>query len=54
VGEPLVYEPLAIATDKGDAEFNAKITEIVDAMRADGTLGALSEKWFGVDLTTVK
>ncbi len=54
VGEPLVYEPLAIATDKGDAEFNAKITEIVDAMRADGTLGALSEKWFGVDLTKVK
>ena len=53
VGEPLVYEPLAVAVDKGDPEFSAKITEIVDAMRADGTLKALSEKWFGVDLTSV-
>lgn len=53
VGNPAFYEPLAVATDKGDAEFDAKIVEIVDAMHADGTLTKLSEKWYGVDLTSV-
>lgn len=51
VGEPAFYEPLAVATDKGDPEFDAKIKEIVDAMHADGTLSALSQKWYGVDYT---
>lgn len=54
VGEPAFYEPLAVATDKGDPEFDAKLTEIVDAMHKDGTLKALSDKWYGVDLTTAK
>lgn len=54
VGEPAFYEPLSVATDKGDPEFDAKITQIVDDMRADGTLKKLSEKWYGVDLTTVQ
>ncbi|WP_245273331.1 transporter substrate-binding domain-containing protein [Phyllobacterium sp. UNC302MFCol5.2] len=54
IGDPVFYEPLAVATDKGDPEFDAKITEAVDAMRKDGTLKALSEKWYGVDLTSVK
>ena len=54
LGDPAFYEPLAVATDKGDAEFDAKITEIVDAMHKDGTLTALSMKWYGADLTSVK
>lgn len=54
VGDPVFYEPLAVATDKGDPEFDAKIAEIVEEMRADGTLTELSEKWYGVDYTTVK
>jgi polar amino acid transport system substrate-binding protein len=54
VGKPAFYEPLSVATDKGDPEFDARITEIVAEMRADGTLKALSEKWYGVDLTTVE
>ncbi len=53
VGAPAFYEPLAVATDKGDPEFDAKIKEIVDAMREDGTLTKLSNKWYGVDLTSV-
>lgn len=52
VGEPLFYEPISIAVDKGDAEFAAKITEIIEAMRADGTLKKISEKRLGVDVTT--
>lgn len=54
VGDPVFYEPLAVATDKGDAEFNAKIAEIVEAMGADGTLEALSDKWYGVDYTSAQ
>jgi polar amino acid transport system substrate-binding protein len=54
IGDPVFYEPLGIATDKGDAELNAKIAGIVSQMRADGTLAALSIKWHGIDLVTVK
>lgn len=54
VGKPAFYEPLSVATDKGDAEFNAKIAAIVEEMRADGTMRELSEKWYGVDYTTVE
>ncbi len=53
VGEPAFYEPLSVATDKGDPEFDAKITEIVAAMHADGTLSALSMKWYGVDYSKI-
>ncbi len=54
VGDPVYYEPLAVAVDKGDAEFSAKIAEIVKAMHADGTLSKISQTWYGADLSTVK
>jgi polar amino acid transport system substrate-binding protein len=54
VGEPVYYEPLAVAIDKGDPEFAAKIADIVKAMHDDGTLTKLSMKWYGVDLTRAK
>lgn len=54
VGDPVFYEPLSVAIDKGDPEFGAKLAEVVEAMRADGTLSALSVKWYGVDITTAK
>ncbi|MGD1878036.1 MAG: transporter substrate-binding domain-containing protein [Kiloniellaceae bacterium] len=54
VGKPAFYEPLSVATDKGDPEFDAKIAEIVAAMKADGTMKKLSEKWYGVDLTSLQ
>ena len=53
VGEPVFYEPLAVAIDKGDPEFAAKVTQIIEAMHADGTLSQLSKKWYGVDYTKV-
>lgn len=53
-GKPAYYEPLAIATDKGDADFNSALTKIVADMKADGTLKQLSEKWYDADLTAVK
>lgn len=54
VGNPVFYEPLAAASDKarpGSAEFIKKISEIFEAMHADGTLTKFSIKWYGVDIT---
>ena len=51
VGDPLFLEPLAVAIDKGDPEFAAKLAEIVEAMHQDGTLSELSTRWYGADLT---
>ena len=54
VGEPVFYEPLAVAFDKG-VEDNDSLVEAIDAilteMHADGTLTELSNKWYGYDLT---
>jgi len=52
LGEPVFYEPLAVAIDRGDAEFNNKVASIVRKMKEDGTLKALSQKWYGIDYTT--
>ena len=52
VGKPLFVEPVAIAIDKGDPVFGARIAEIVAAMRSDGTLRRLSLKWLEADVTT--
>ena len=54
VGDPIFYEPLAVAFDKS-VEDNDSLVEAVSAaitaMHEDGTLTALSEKWYGEDLT---
>jgi len=51
LGDPVFYEPLALAIDKGDAEFNDKLAGIVADMKSDGTLTTLSIKWYGIDYT---
>ena len=56
VGDPIFFEPLAVAFDKA-VEDNDSLVEAVDQivqdLHDDGTLTALSEEWFdGVDLTT--
>ncbi|MEE9335643.1 MAG: transporter substrate-binding domain-containing protein [Granulosicoccaceae bacterium] len=52
LGDPVFYEPLALAIDRGDAEFNDKLAEILAAMKSDGTLSKLSEKWYGIDYSS--
>ena len=54
VGDPVYYEPLGVAFDKSGPDptsMVAKVNEILDAMRADGTLKGFSQKWFGIDMT---
>jgi polar amino acid transport system substrate-binding protein len=58
VGAPLYTEELAVAILK-DAPLDStslvqRVSQIVQAMHADGTLTSLSNKWYGTDLTTAK
>jgi polar amino acid transport system substrate-binding protein len=56
VGDPLYYEPLAVAVDRSSQldpqSLVDKISEIVQEMHDDGTLSELSQKWYGADLST--
>jgi polar amino acid transport system substrate-binding protein len=49
----LFFEPVAVAIDKGDPAFAKTIGDTVRALRADGTLTKLSEKWFGLDVAGI-
>jgi polar amino acid transport system substrate-binding protein len=52
-GEPLYYEDLAFAIKKGEADWLALLNYTVQTMHKDGSLKAMSEKWYnGLDLTT--
>ena len=56
VGDPVFYEPLAVAIDKSSeqdpASLVAAVDKIVGEMHDDGTLTELSKKWYdGADLT---
>ena len=50
----LSEEDYAIGFRKGDNTLCNKIQEILKEMKADGTLGSISKKWFGSDITTVR
>ena len=55
VGDPVFYEPLAVAIDKAGPEHDALLAaldQIIGDMHADGSLSASSMDWFdGLDLT---
>ncbi|MBO4384450.1 MAG: amino acid ABC transporter substrate-binding protein [Clostridia bacterium] len=50
----LSEEECAIGFRKGDSALRDRIQQILAEMKADGTLAAISTKWFGSDITTVK
>ena len=56
VGDPIFYEPLSVGFDKSSDPSSESLYEAVDGivadMHEDGTLSALSEEWYGLDLTT--
>ncbi len=55
VGDPVFYEPLAVAFDKSapldPTSLVEKVGQIIEEMHADGTLTELSMKWYETDLT---
>lgn len=55
VGDPVFTEQLAVSADKSGpatADFMARLKTIIEEMHSDGTLTAMSMKWFEEDLTT--
>ncbi len=48
-GEYAFREPLVVIAEKGDAEWTKKIGDLIAEMKADGTLGKLTTKWYGKD-----
>ena len=55
IGEAVFGEPLAVAFDNSVEDNDslvARVDEIVGELRDEGVLTELSEKWYGVDLTT--
>jgi polar amino acid transport system substrate-binding protein len=55
MGDPLFFEPLAVAIDKqaslDPTTLVKKVSSIIQDMHQDGTLTKLSMKWYGADLT---
>lgn len=55
IGDPVFYEPLAVAFDRGapldPASLVDAVGQIIEEMHSDGTLTELSMRWYGVDLT---
>ena len=49
IGDPVFYEPLAVAIDIGDQALAQKLEAIIGWMHKDGTLSKISKKWYGVD-----
>lgn len=47
----ITKEPFGVAFRKDDAALRDKVQEALDAMVKDGTLGQISIKWFGEDIT---
>ncbi|WP_027186497.1 amino acid ABC transporter substrate-binding protein [Desulfovibrio inopinatus] len=50
----ITKEPFGVAFRKGDKALESKVQETIDAMVADGTMGKISRKWFGEDITNPK
>jgi polar amino acid transport system substrate-binding protein len=56
LGDPVYFEYLAGAIDKASTpdpvSFVKKVSEIIQGLNSDGTLLQLSQKYYGLDLTT--
>ena len=51
VGDSFQVQPMGIAVRKGDTELREALEKAVRTLEDNGTLGKISEKWFGSDLT---
>lgn len=51
--ETLSAEEYGVGFKKGNTELRDKVQTALEEMAADGTLAAISEKWFSKDITTI-
>jgi polar amino acid transport system substrate-binding protein len=58
IGDPAFFQPDALAVDKSgpnDSDFMAWLDKTIGDMHADGTLTAISMRWYpGLDITTME
>lgn len=54
LADSLGGEELLIGFRKGEQKLRDRVQEIISSMKADGTLGIISKKWFGMDITIVR
>jgi ABC-type amino acid transport substrate-binding protein len=54
LSDSISEEECAIGFRKGDLSLHDKIQQIISEMKADGSLGRISTKWFGTDITIVR
>jgi len=50
----ITKEPFGIAFRRGEADLKDMVQKTIDQMVADGTMGKISKKWFGEDITNPK
>ena len=50
----ITKEPFGVAFRKEDVELRQKVQRALDAMVKDGTMGKISRKWLGEDITNPK
>ena len=53
LSEQLASEEYGVAFRKGDKKLTAEVQKILEEMAADGTVAAISEKWFGSDISVI-
>ncbi len=53
LSDSLGEEEYAIGFRKGDQALRDKVQELIEELAAEGTLGDISRKWFGSDITIV-
>lgn len=51
--ETLASEEYGVGFKKGNEELRDKVQAALEEMAADGTMEEISNKWFGVDVTTI-
>ena len=53
VEEPLATEAYGIGFRKSDVKLRDKVQSILEEMQKDGTVTAISTKWFGKDISAI-
>ena len=53
ISDPLAQEAYGVAFRKGDVQLRDEVQKILIDMQNDGTITAISEKWFGRDISVI-
>ena len=53
IEDPLAKEAYGIAFRKNDIQLRDEVQKILIEMQNDGTITAISEKWFGRDISVI-